>query len=462
MKARTLIYLVAAFSAVVLAFVGSTIVSQRAAREVRDLALRISRDAAPGIEALATLRSEVRRVEQLVRGAAEQAGGELEAEIADARRELDRAQLRFQALPPMSDAERAIFPRLVVQVRAFDEAVERALLRARTGRGATPVRELLPYGDAAADTAQELLDVDAREAQEMAARIEAVHERANRLALELDALSAVLAAIAAWLAVRAVRQVMGLQEQNRQLMERKAEELEQFAGRVAHDVLSPLSGVSLALSLAEKTTGPATQNAVSRGKSSLMRVRSVVNALLDFARAGALPDPTVRASVPQAFAGLEEDLRPPAAEENIELAIDPAPDCTVACSPGVLAVLLTNLVRNSFKYMGESAVRRVQVSVRCRRSSVLFEVEDSGPGIPEDLGDRIFEPYVRGKQTAAKRSGIGLGLATVKRLVLAHGGSVGVRKSSLGGALFWFELASVEGESEPESVRSPEKPAQPA
>jgi signal transduction histidine kinase len=410
---------------------------------------------------MATLRAEVRRVEALVRGDDERASGDLETQIADARQKLDRAQLRFQALPPMSDAERAIFPRLLANVRAFDEAVERALVHARAGKAAQ-LRDVLPYGNAAANTAQELLDVDAREAQEMAAKIETTHERANRLALELDALSAVLSAIAAWLAVRAVRQILQLQEQNRQLMERKAEELEQFAGRVAHDVLSPLSSVSMALSLAQKTTGPAAQSAATRGMSSLMRVRSVVDALLEFARAGALPDPSVHASVPQVIAGLEEELRPPAAADNVQFALDAPPDVAVACSPGVLTVLLTNLVRNSLKYMGDPVERIVHVAVRARRSSVVFEVEDSGPGVPEYLGERIFEPYVRGKETATKRSGIGLGLATVKRLVLAHGGSVGVRRSPLGGALFWFELPRAEGVSDPESVRSPEEPAQPA
>ena len=88
MKARTVVYLVAAFTAVVLAFVGSTMVAQRAAREVRDLSLRISRDAAPGIETMATVRSEVRRIEALVRGEDERPGKDIEAEIADARQKL--------------------------------------------------------------------------------------------------------------------------------------------------------------------------------------------------------------------------------------------------------------------------------------------------------------------------------------------------------------------------------------
>ncbi|MFL5292243.1 MAG: ATP-binding protein [Myxococcales bacterium] len=463
MKARTLLFLIAAFTAVVLAFVGSTMVSQRAAREVRDLSLRISRDTAPGIESMATLRAEVRRVQTLVRGAGEQAGADLDKQIADARLQLDNAQLRFQALP-LSPEERAIFPRLVANMRAFDEAVERALERARSGRGATPVRDLLPYGDAAAKAAQEILEVDAREAEQMAARIETVHERADKLALQLDAVSAILAAIAAAMAVRAVRHMIRLQEENRQLMERKAAELEQFAGRVAHDVLSPLSSVSLALSLVQKTSGQAAQNAAARGMTSLSRVRNVVDALLEFARAGAQPEPGAVAPVREAVAGLEDEIRPAALAENVELVVEPGPvpDCAVACAPGVLAVLLTNLVRNSLKYMGDSAVRRVHLGVRARRNVVVFEIADSGPGVPEELGERIFEAYVRGKRTAAKKSGIGLGLATVKRLVVAHGGTVGVRRSHLGGALFWFELPRAEGECDPLSVRSTENPAHPA
>ncbi len=110
----------------------------------------------------------------------------------------------------------------------------------------------------------------------------------------------------------------------------------------------------------------------------------------------------------------------------------------VACSPGVLLSLLGNLLRNGLKYLGSAEVREVSLRVRERRGRVIFEVEDTGPGIPAELGTRIFEPYIRGPNTGAP--GIGLGLATVKRLVESHGGSLGVRAGSRGGALFWFEL----------------------
>jgi signal transduction histidine kinase len=106
--------------------------------------------------------------------------------------------------------------------------------------------------------------------------------------------------------------------------------------------------------------------------------------------------------------------------------------------PGVLLSVLGNLLRNGLKYLGNAEVREVALRVRQRRGRVLFEVEDTGPGIPESLGMRIFEPYIRGPNTGAP--GIGLGLATVKRLVESHGGSLGVRAGSRGGALFWVEL----------------------
>jgi signal transduction histidine kinase len=112
-------------------------------------------------------------------------------------------------------------------------------------------------------------------------------------------------------------------------------------------------------------------------------------------------------------------------------------------------IVLSNLVRNAIKYLGDASQRVVTLRVRPRRSSILIEVEDSGPGIPAELGDRIFDPYIRGRRASATRPGIGLGLATVKRLVTAHGGTLGQRRGALGGALFWFEVPDAEAHEGP-------------
>jgi signal transduction histidine kinase len=69
---------------------------------------------------------------------------------------------------------------------------------------------------------------------------------------------------------------------------------------------------------------------------------------------------------------------------------------------------------------------------------VRIEVTDTGPGIPKEMENEVFRPFVRGRTTS--RPGVGLGLATVKRIVEAYGGRVGVLSSDGGGSRFWFTL----------------------
>jgi signal transduction histidine kinase len=88
--------------------------------------------------------------------------------------------------------------------------------------------------------------------------------------------------------------------------------------------------------------------------------------------------------------------------------------------------------------MGAGTVRRVDVRVVDRGRMVRVEVGDTGPGVPAALRDRIFDPFVGSPESTAQ--GIGLGLATVRRLVEGHGGSVGVEANRDVGSLFWFEL----------------------
>src|SRR2546425_444560 len=260
---------------------------------------------------------------------------------------------------------------------------ERALEQARGGHREEAVRtvrdDVWRLADTAGTAANDLVLYDVRAAESAAQRIESARQHGNRIAWQLDAL---------W----------GLVER------------------------SPAQS----------------GEALQRAQSSLSRVRRIVDGLLEFARAGARPEVGARADLRVVAAGLLDELGPFAAQRHAALRFEDMPDCAVACSPGVLLSLLGNLLRNGLKYLGNAEVREVSLRVRPRRGRVLFEVEDTGPGIPPALGERIFEPYVRGPNTGAP--GIGLGLATVKRLVVSHGGSLGVRTGANGGALFWFEL----------------------
>ena len=445
-------FLLLAFAAVAAAFFGATVLAQRSSREVGALAAFIARDAAPGLASIGNVRGEVRRLQAMAtrQAALGPMPGDKDA-IDDTRSSLDAHLAQFRALPA-SGAELKLLNELQTDIRAFDEAIERVIVQLGSGKpqqAAGTLSGVRALADQAVGTASKLVELNTREAEDAAMRIEEVHARAHRMALQMDALCVVVAGLAAWLVVRAVSKARRIQEEHREIVERRAEELEQFAGRVAHDVLSPLATVGLALSLAQRTGSPVQQSAAQRGTSSLLRVRGIVDALLDFARSGARPEPGASADVPAVVAGLLDELRPQAEAEAAELRVEPIPDCAVACSPGVLVVVLSNLVRNAIKYLGDASQRAVILRVRPRRSSVAFEVEDSGPGVPAELGDRIFEPYIRGPRASTTRPGIGLGLATVKRLVIAHGGTLGTGRSTLGGAQFWFEFPRVETSERP-------------
>src|SRR5690606_23517573 len=128
--------------------------------------------------------------------------------------------------------------------------------------------------------------------------------------------------------------------------------------------------------------------------------------------------------------------KPAADEIGADLQICPIPSVFVYCNEGVLMSLVANLARNAIKFTEESPVRRIVIRALERGRFLRVEVEDTGPGLPPDLEKHVFEPYFR--KPGVRQPGIGLGLATVKRLAEAHGGRVGVVSSPGRGCTFWF------------------------
>jgi signal transduction histidine kinase len=232
-------------------------------------------------------------------------------------------------------------------------------------------------------------------------------------------------------AARAVRRQLELQQE-------RATELEMFAARVAHDVMSPLTGVSLGLELAREQIPDERVAAMSaRLLGTVKRVTKIVDGLYEFARAGGRPSASGRAAAHEVVPDVCEEVRANAERQNIELCCRPVSPCEVACTPGVLTVLLANLINNAIKFMGESRVRRITVETEDGSEVVRFVVRDTGPGLPPGFETVAFQPYRRGRSDVP---GLGLGLATVKRLVEAHRGRVGIGRGADAGTTCWFEL----------------------
>jgi len=102
-----------------------------------------------------------------------------------------------------------------------------------------------------------------------------------------------------------------------------------------------------------------------------------------------------------------------------------------------LSQVLLNLFENARDAVGGEGQVRVQTRVSRPGRAISLVVEDSGPGIPTEVRDRIFTPYFTTKHESG---GSGLGLAIVHRIVTDHGGRIAVGSSPLGGARFLVEL----------------------
>jgi len=107
-----------------------------------------------------------------------------------------------------------------------------------------------------------------------------------------------------------------------------------------------------------------------------------------------------------------------------------------------LREVFANLLSNAVRYLDKEP-GRVDISWRADGDSYIFSVTDNGPGIPDGIQARIFEPFVRGSVGEKDLSGTGLGLYFVKTIVEQAGGRVGVESTPGKGSRFWFTVRRV-------------------
>ena len=438
--------LLSAFVVIVASFIGATMYTQRASQRIDAAIASIVANTSPSIEHLAAARGEIHHVQHLASEyiRAREAGTPNTLDALTASRQILDREIRAYLALPISDDERDGSIRLGQVWGRFDALVDATVEQADSGEVAAARAmdraDLRPTSGQLIGVAMELIDLNARDGRNLAAKALEWRHQTDSIAVFLDVLCALVAAASVITVFRAQRRHTELLTAHADVVRQRADELESFAARVAHDVLNPLSAVKLALALAaRKARGNAEiEPQIERAERSLTRTAQVVDGLLAFARAGAPPDGAEAVSVAPVLAGVLDEMRPSAEASAIELTMDPFADVAVACSEGVLVSLSSNLVRNAIKYMGDGVERRITVRVSPRCDLVRVEVADTGPGLAPQLDGRVFEPYVRAPRL--KQAGMGLGLATVKRLAEGHGGAVGVRSVPERGCVFWFEL----------------------
>ena len=437
--------LILASAVTVVSFLGSTAFTQTRLDRVDALSTTIETNSVPSVDYLARASVALTRLNNLFDDAQQPAGAAVAIRSArETIAELQHDVARYLRLPPLPD-EQSYWDAL-----RSDVSRATALATAAAGSSGQPVPALIFAAqaqaiddalDRALRSVSAALEYDIRQSEKMASDVRSTRRATLHAIVGLDGLATVVALVSAFFAYHATQDHDRVLREHAALLDARVDELDRFAGRVAHDVLNPLGTIVAGLSLLERTADDHGRVYLGRCQRASQRIGQLVDGLLSFARAGGSPD-GASCDALAVVRNVISDCGDAAAASGIELIVEGVEPASVPCSIGVLTSILENLVANAIKYIGAAPRKRIAIRARQTAAGLRFEVEDTGPGIPSEIQTTLFQPFVRGPRE--KTAGSGLGLATVKRLVERHGGGVGVHSVPGHGSVFWVELPVAE------------------
>ena len=237
-----------------------------------------------------------------------------------------------------------------------------------------------------------------------------------------------------------VKELNQLSVSYNKMLERLSDAFEiqrQFTANAAHELRTPLSLMQVQLDLYNSTRHPDndadTLQTIKMVTEQNGRLSKMVKTLLDMSElqtVGRDDEIMVDALVDEVLA----DLDPLAQEKNIKLT-GKCKNITMVGSDILIYRLVYNLVENAIKYNHSGG--QVTVTAYRKEKHVYLSVEDTGNGIPEELRERVFEPFFRvDKSRSRELGGVGLGLALVREIVRVHDVSIAGRSNPSGGTVF--------------------------
>ena len=218
--------------------------------------------------------------------------------------------------------------------------------------------------------------------------------------------------------------------------ELEAERLRAFrevARRVAHEIKNPLTAMRIGVDQLRRSGGQADRRTETAVEVLAAETERLDRLAREFAEFGRLPEgPRSEVDLVDLLVDLSKSAVPP--EVAVTVRANGAP-CTILGQYDPLRRAFANLLRNAAEAMGGSGP--IDVEVARDGQGLVVTIADHGPGIPEELRPRVFEPYFTTKQ-----DGTGLGLALVRQTIESHNGTIRVSETTGGGATVSIVLAT--------------------
>jgi two-component system sensor histidine kinase CpxA len=200
---------------------------------------------------------------------------------------------------------------------------------------------------------------------------------------------------------------------------------------VSHELRSPLARMQFALAAVKTAKDP--EQAIARLRKEIDRLGELVGYLLEVTRAEGDPAARARESVDlrALVEMIVEDSRIEADAKDCELELAAAEPLVSLADRELLRRAFENVIRNAIRYAPEHS--KISISLVKKAGEAVLQVRDAGPGVPEEMLGKIFQPFFRvdSSRTAAT-GGVGLGLAIAQRAVALHQGAVSAENANPG------------------------------
>ncbi len=205
---------------------------------------------------------------------------------------------------------------------------------------------------------------------------------------------------------------------------------------LSHELRTPLTSLALSAELLEKSRtklDPKQQELVDSIDEDVRRMRNLADDLLNLARGdpGAIRIQRVPLDVAELADAVAKRFMIQAQQKQVALEAAPLePGLTVRGDPVKLSWVVSNLLGNALRYTPSGG--RIALAADRNENFVRLKVADTGPGIPAEIRNRVFERFTQWNVNGLETGSAGLGLAIVKDIVEAHGGRIFVNSSGHG------------------------------